>query len=145
MRKLVLFSTIAVFLFALTACGGGGKYADAKKVVSEMIDITNNFLGDVEAAGDAQGVAKAIDNYADSMKSLAPKMKEMQEKYPELKDAKDEDMPAELKDVMMELEESMKKMMNPESGLAQKMMQYATDPVVMEAQKRLMEAMSELR
>ena len=145
MKKLILMATIGMFLFMATACGGGGKYADAKKVVEEMITVTNDFFNAVEAAEDAQAVAAAIDGYAESMKALAPKMKEMQEKYPELKDMKDEDMPAELQGVMKGLEESMKKMMSPESTIAKKMMQYATDPVVQEAQKRMMEAMSAMQ
>ena len=145
MKKLVLVATIGMFLFMLTACGGGGKYADAKKVVEEMITVSNSFFADIEAAEDAQAVANAIDAYAEGMKKMAPKMKEMQEKYPELKDAKDEDMPAELQGVMKDLEESMGKMMSPESEIAKKMVQYATDPLVQEAQKRLMEAMSAMQ
>jgi cell division protein FtsB len=90
MKKLILFATVVVFLFSLTACGGGGKYADAKRLMEKQVQLFEDFINALDKAGSANDVAAALNDFSDEMQKMVPQMKELQEKYPELKDAKDE-------------------------------------------------------
>jgi biopolymer transport protein ExbB/TolQ len=138
MKKYFALVMVVVFLSMLFACGGG-KFADARKVIDKWADATNSFVSDLENANDAASTAAAINAYADEMKALAPEMKKMQEKYPEIKDPKNP--PEELKEAMAKMEEVMPKMMSA----MMKLTQYAQDPAVMEAQKKLGEAMQDVQ
>lgn len=136
MKKFVSLSTIAVFVIVLFACGGGGKYGDAKKAMENFISATEDFVAALENADDGKTVAAAINSYADVMKDVGAEMKALTEKYPELKDQKNP--PEELKDVAKKMEEVMPKMM----GAMMKLAKYAEDPDVMAAQKKMQEAMA---
>ena len=138
MKKLFTLVTIVVFLSMMFACGGG-KYAEAKKVMEKFISITNDFVSDMEKADDADSTAAAINAYADEMADLSADMKKVQEKYPEIKDQ--ENPPEELKELSAQMEEVMPKMM----AAMMKLAKYAQEPAVMEAQKKLQQAMGELR
>ncbi|MCK4943498.1 MAG: hypothetical protein KAS65_07970 [Candidatus Aminicenantes bacterium] len=138
MKKLFTLVTIFVFLSMMFACGGG-KYADAKKVMGKFISITNDFVSDMEKADDADSTAAAINAYAHEMEHLSADMKKIQEKYPEIKDQ--ENPPEELKELAGQMEEVMPKMM----AAMMKLAKYAQEPAVMEAQKKLQQAMGELR
>ena len=137
MKRVLSFLTVVVFVSMLMGCGGG-KYADAKKVMGDFISATNDFVSGLEKADDASGTAAVINAYADDMKGITAEMKKIQEKYPELKDQKNP--PEELKDVVAQMEEVMPKMM----GAMMKLAKYAQDEEVMAAQKKLQEAMAEL-
>lgn len=138
MKKLFTLLTILVFLSMMFACGGG-KYADAKKVMGKFISITNDFASDMEKADDADSTAAAINAYADGMSALSPEMKKIQEKYPEIKDQKNP--PEELKELAGQMEEIMPKMM----AAMMKAAKYSQEPAVMEAQKKLQQAMGAMR
>ena len=138
MKKYVALLSVVVFLSMLLACGGG-KYADAKKVIEKWMGATTDFVADLDNVKDAAGAAAAINAYADTMKALAPEMKKIQEKYPEMKDQKNP--PEELKEIVAQMEEVMPKMMSA----MMKLTQYAQDPAVQEAQKKLGEAMQEIQ
>jgi hypothetical protein len=135
MKKLVLCATVGLFLIGVIACGGGGKYADAKALIEDTLDATETFIAACDKIKNVDDAIAAVTDYAEAMKELQPKIKEMQEKYPELKDEKNP--PEELKDLMKRTEEVMPKIM----GAMGKLMQYASDPKFMEAQKKLGEAM----
>lgn len=142
MKKIVLAATVGLFLFSLAACGGGGKYAEAKKLTEKQVSLFEGFISDLDSAGNAGDVATALNNLSDEMQKLIPQMKELQEKYPELKDAKNEEMPEELKPIMEKME---KEIMPKFIGAFAKVGQYASDPAVMEASQKFQKAMSELR
>jgi hypothetical protein len=138
MKKLLSFSTLAIFVLMLFACGGGGKYADAKKAMENFISATEDFVADLEKADDGKSVAVAINSYAEVMKDVGAEMKALAEKYPEIKDQKNP--PEELKAVVKKMEEVMPKMM----GAMMKLAKYAEDPDVMAAQKKMQEAMASM-
>jgi len=138
MKKLFTLLTIVVFLSMMFACGGG-KYADAKKVMGKFISITTDFASDMEKADDADSTAAAINAYADGMSALSPEMIKVQEKYPEIKDQANP--PEELKELAGQMEEIMPKMM----AAMMKAAKYSQEPAVMEAQKKLQEAIGALR
>ena len=138
MKKLFTLLTILIFLSMMFACGGG-KYADAKKVMGKFISITNDFASDMEKADDADSTAAAINAYAHEMEHLSADMQKIQEKYPEIKDQ--QNPPEELKELAGQMEEIMPKMM----AAMMKAAKYAQEPAVMEAQKKLQQAMGELR
>lgn len=137
MKKLVLILTVVVFLVGMIACGGGEKYGDVKAVMNDLADAFDGFGIAMEKAEDGKAVVAAINDFADKMKTLQPKMEEIKKKYPDLKGQ----TPEELKEVMKKMEEAGQKL-----GTAMgKIMQFATDPAVMEAQKKLQEAMLALK
>ena len=138
MKKVLTILTVVIFMSMMMACGGG-KYADAKKVMEKFIGATNDFVADLEKAEDADSTAAAINAYADDMAALAPEMKKVQEKYPEIKDQSN--MPEELTATAKQMEEVMPKMM----AAMMKLAKYAQEPAVMEAQKKLQAAMGDLR
>lgn len=130
MKKLFSVLVVGLLLIAF-ACGGGGKYAEAKKVMQGIVDTTENFVADVEKAGSADDVASAINTFADEMKKFKTKMEELQEKYPELKDQTE--VPEDIKSLTEKLAGMQAKMM----GAMTKAQQYMTDPKVQEALKKL--------
>ncbi|MCK4760886.1 MAG: hypothetical protein KAW12_01715 [Candidatus Aminicenantes bacterium] len=115
------------------------KYADAKAVMEKQFAAFDEFGAACEKAGNAEDVAAAIDKFTAAMKDLTPKMKELQEKYPDL--MKQTEPPDELKESLQRGEEASKKL---STGM-QKAMQYATDPKVQEAQKKLVETMKAIQ
>lgn len=132
-----LFSLLVVGLFLLAyACGGGGD--DPKSVANATADAFEALVNDVDGANSADDVVAAINKFADKMKELKPKIKALQEKYPELKNmGKGDEVPAEFK----EANERMTKLGPKLIGLFGKLQKYDADPKVVEAQKKLQEAM----
>ncbi len=135
MKKLILLVTLGLFLMGILACGGG-KYADAISLTEEAVDAMENYCTGLEKADNAKDVAAVINKFSDTMAALKPKMDELQKKYPELKNNKD--VPEEMKAITKRMEEVVPKMM----GASAKMMKYATDPAVLEATKKMQEAMA---
>lgn len=123
-------------LLALVGNGCAGKYADVKKANADFVKITESYVADLEKAGDAKAVAKAMNKFADEMGKMWPKMQKLSEKYPELKDR--DNPPEELKESQKAAEEVGKKM----GATFMKIMPYMKDPEVVKAQKRLSEAMT---
>jgi uncharacterized coiled-coil DUF342 family protein len=132
-----LFSLLVVGLFLLAyACGGGGG-DDPKSVMNAAADAFEALVNDLDGADSADEVVTAINKFADKMKELKPKIKAMEEKYPELKNMGKGEMPEEYKDIENRMKELMPKLI----GLFGKLQKYAADPKVIEAQKKLQEAM----
>lgn len=133
MKKVLLIATLSVFLVGLIACGGGGKYADAKALMEDGIKTFDTFAADMEKAGDAKAVAAAMTTFGEKMKEFAEKGKEMEKKYPDMKN----NPPEELKELMEKFKASTMKM----QGAMTKVMQYASDPAVAKAMEAMKGAM----
>ncbi len=139
MKNLVLFTVVVGLLVFVFACGGGDS---PKAVMNDYLSCMEDFSSTINNAKDADGVVAAINKFSNGMKDLVPRMKAMQEKHPELKTmGMDGKMPEEFKQFAERSKEIGTKMM----GIFGKIGQYATDPKVMEAQKKLQEVMSSLK
>lgn len=106
------------------------KYADLTNTLRDTMEVVDEFVDALNAAGSGEQVAAAVDTYADKMEELEPRLEAIEEKYPEINDTK---YPEELAEVMEEY-----------SGLGEKMaeamnvlMQYMMDPAVQEAMERM--------
>jgi hypothetical protein len=135
MKKSLLIPFVCALAIPLLMAGCGGKYADAKKVNNEYIELMQRYIDDLDKTENAKQAADAIRRFADGMEKLWPRMRELSEKYPELKDTNNP--PEELMETQAKAQEMGKKM----AGAMMKIMPYLSDPEVREAQKRLQEAM----
>lgn len=123
-----------VLAFTLLACGASPEN-QAIKLNAEFVALTEAYVAELDEAGDAKSVAKAMNNYADGLERVMPKMRELSEKHPELKDqTKYSD---ELKAAQKESEAVAQKMV----GTFMKTMQHSRDPEVKAAQERIGNAM----
>ncbi|MFC2167237.1 hypothetical protein ACFLQZ_04665 [Acidobacteriota bacterium] len=141
-RGWITFLSLAVFVFAITACGGGGdakvgggKYSDIKPIMKKFNENTEKWIESMEKADTAKKVAAALSDYVNTMKELQVKMTEMEAKYPELTNMSDP--PEELKEEAAKMEEVMTKMM-PTMIKAQ---QFSNDPDVQKALEAFQEVM----
>jgi hypothetical protein len=135
--KWMIVLCVVVFIFGTIACGGG-KYADAKKVIAKSNKVLEGFLGEMDKADNAEAVAAAITGFTNEMEKIAPEMKKLEEKHPELKGSQG---------IPPELGEEGKKMMELWGKFASVMMkiqQFADDPEVQKAQEKLENIMSGL-
>lgn len=137
MKKLFSVLVVGLLLIAF-GCGGGGKYADAKKVMQDSIDTMETFANALEKADSADAVAAAMNDFSDGMEKIIPKLKEMMEKYSELKDPGK--TPEDLKEIMGKMTAVQAKMGQVQS----KIQQYASDPKVQAATMKLMGVMSKM-
>ena len=135
MKRGLFLSLLCALAVSFLIAGCGGKYADAKKVNQEYMDLVQGYVDDLDKTESAKDAAKAINRFADDMEDLWPKMKALSEKYPELKDRNN--VPEELKEMQAEAAEVGKKM----GSSMMKLMPYMNDPDVQKAQKRLQELM----
>jgi hypothetical protein len=137
MRKLLTVFAFLGLLVYINSCGGGGD--NPKAVMNDYFNVMDGFIAGMEKAETADDVVAAINKLSDGMKDLAPRMKALQENYPELKNMGNQGkLPEEFK----EFEEKIKEMGPKMMGLTAKMMKFASDPKVMEAQKKMTEAMT---
>jgi hypothetical protein len=111
--------------------GCEGKYADAKKINQEYIDLLEAYITGLDKADNANAAAKAINNFADGLEDLWPRMQKLSEKYPELKDSSN--TPEELKESQKKADEMGLKM----ASSMMKVMPFMADPKVQKAQERL--------
>ena len=133
MKKLFVYATAGLFLIGLVACGGG---SSEKATMEKMVSVFEDYVTDIEKVESADDVVAAIEKFSAGMEKLKPELQAMKEKY-EGKDFMKEP-PPELADVSKKLGEVMGRMM----GASMKLMKYANDPKVQEAQKKLAEAMA---
>jgi len=121
---------IGFLVVAFVVSGCAGKYADVKKVNGRFVKATEAYVSDLEDAGSAKDVARAMNSYADEMEDIWPQMKKLNEKYPELKDQKNP--PKELAESQKQAEATGMKM----AATFMKIMPYMNDPAVRKAQER---------
>jgi hypothetical protein len=136
MKKTALFLCIAVLALGLAGCKGGGKYSDVIKVMDKYVASIEKFAATLDGAKSADDVVAGLDALTTTTKTLAPEMKAFETKYPEFEHQ--ENPPVELKPIMDKVMAASTKMM----GAMNKVMQYAQDPKVQEAQQRYQEAMA---
>ena len=136
MKKNLWISAICLVLlmFVLNSCGGG-KYSDVISLNHQFGKLMEQYANDIDKAGNAKDVAKAMNRFSDSAEKLVPKMKKISEKYPELKDK--DSQPKELEESRKQGEAAGKKM----GATFMKIMPYQEDPEVMKAQKRMSSVM----
>jgi DNA repair ATPase RecN len=131
-----LFSVMVLGLLLLAyGCGGGDS---PKAVVEKMLNISENFAADMDKAGSADEVVKAIEKFSDDIKDIEADLKKIKEKYPNLSKG---EMPEEFK----EFEERFKKFGANMIGLGAKLGQYMRDENVMKAMKKMQDAMKALQ
>jgi hypothetical protein len=115
------------------------KYADAKKVLTQFADLTEDYVKNLNSAEGAEIVAKALDGYTTPMKDVVPELVKILKKYPELKD--ETTHPEELRPLMKRFNKVFQNLI----AASAKVMKYASDPAVQEANKRYKETMSALK
>jgi len=134
----IILLCVVVVAVGITACGGGGKYADAKKVITKSNTVLADFLEKMNSVDNAKDAAAAMNSFTDEMEKIVPEMRELEKKYPELGGGQS---------VPEELGEEGKKMMElwgKFGSIMTKIQQFADDPEVDKAQKRLQTVMSGL-
>lgn len=133
--KVMIWITLVVFTAAFTACGGGGgKYADAKKVMGKLIEAMDTHVAELDKADNAKDFAKGIRSMAKTLAELKTDMEELDKKYPELKDL--DSPPPELAEEAAQIEALGEKMRT----IMMKMMQFGEDPDVQAAMEELNKA-----
>jgi len=135
MKKMNKLIVVVIVLLGFVWGCGQGKYDDVVEVNDEFISVVQDYIDRLNKAQKGKDIAKAMNKYADAFKKIGPKMKEINEKYPELITAKD--LPEKVK-------QSQAKATQIGMDLASsfmKIMQYMNDPEVVEAQKRMGDAM----
>jgi chaperonin cofactor prefoldin len=121
----------AVFVVGTFFCGGGGKYADAKKAMAKSNQALEAFLEGMEKAENADQVAKVLDDFNKKMGTIMPEMRKLEEKYPELMNR--QQVPPELGEVGQKTMELWMKFPN----VLMKAQQYADDERVQKAMDEL--------
>jgi hypothetical protein len=128
--KWIVLLCVVVFIAGIMACGGG-KYADAKKVMEKSNKVMEDFLEEMEKAENAKEVAAVLTDFTKAMQKITPEMKKLEEKYPEL--AKGQSPPPELGEIGQRMAELWSKF----ASVMMKMQKYADDPEVQKAQEEL--------
>ncbi len=137
MKHLMSVLAILGLMLIVTGCGDS-----PKAVLNDTFDTLEGFMTDMEKAGSADDVVKAIESFHKKMLDLKPRVEKLQKEKPELfKGMKGGKMPEEFKEFDKRIEALKPKFM----GIMQKMMKYASDPKVQEAQKKLEEAMKSMK
>ena len=137
-NRIYLHSAICiVIIFGLFACGGG-KYAEAEKVMKKQADIGIAYVNDLERANSAKDVAKAIDTYTDEMEELIPDINKMMKDLPEV--LNQEAPPKELAEESAQVAEASEKIQKA----SKKLFQYITNPEVQKALERMSVVMQKL-
>lgn len=127
--------TILMFL----ACAGGGRYQDVITVYTQFTDAMEEYLINLEKAGDAPSVARAIDTYAQKMEDWAPALKRIKTENP------DWDDPSKMPDEIKPLNAKAERLAKALAGTFIKTMQYIDYPEVRKANGRLQRAMMKMQ
>ncbi len=130
LKKWMVLSCAVAFIVGTMGCGGG-KYADAKKLMKESNKIMENFLAGMEKAENAKEVATVLNDFAKAMQKIKPEMEKLEEKYPELTNR--QSPPPELGEIGVKTMELWSKF----PSVMMKAQKYADDPEVQKAQEEL--------
>ena len=81
MKKNLWISAICLVLlmFVLNSCGGG-KYSDVISLNHQFGKLMEQYANDIDKAGNAKDVAKAMNRFSDSAEKLVPKMKKISDR-----------------------------------------------------------------
>lgn len=93
-KKWLIFVCAAAFIAGSLSCGGGGKYGDVKKMLTNSNKVLEAFIEDMGKADSAEQVANILTDFNKAMGKLMPEMRLLEEKYPEL--LKGQEIPPEL-------------------------------------------------
>jgi len=126
--KWIVLLCAVVFIAGTMACGGG-KYADAKKVMEKSNKVMEDFLGGMEKAENAKEVAAALTDFTKAMQKITSEMKKLEEKYPELSNR--QSPPPELGEIGQKMIELWSKF----PSVMMKIQQYSDDPEVQKAEE----------
>lgn len=136
MKKLMTGIVVCLLTAAGLGCGGGGKYAEAQKLIGEQTGAMEKFTAAMDKAGSADQAAAALNSLAAAMEKMGPRMAEVMKNHPEIKGQ--QEPPEEIKASMEKMEKAAMGFMGALMKAAQ---QYGEDPQVQAAQERLQKAM----
>ncbi len=132
-KRFITAGLALVFMGAvLVGCGSKGKYAEEKELLQNMAKAMNSLTAALEKGESGKDVAKALNDFAATMKGYSAAMEKMKNKYPNMKET-----PKELEAEVKAMEEATKKMM----PLMMKATKYAKDPDVMKAMMNMKNVM----
>lgn len=107
------------------------KYADAKKVTIKYLDAMEKYASAMENANSPEAFVRAVDDFVEEIDRLTPEMEEIEQKYPELTDMTTP--PAEMEDLAQRMNVLSQRLVAAQN----KLMQYASDPNVQRALRKL--------
>ena len=131
MKRFALAVFGLILGFGMIIGCGGGEYDEVIEYNDQFVSITKAYVNGLNTAENGKDVAKAMNKFADEFKKLVPKMNEVNQKFPELQQMKD--LPKEL----IESQEEAQAVGMEFASSFMKTMQYAMEPEVAEAQKRM--------
>lgn len=133
-KHFLLFTSTLFVIVSFISCGTSiGKYSDVRSLMKESIAAQETLIKNIDAATNANDIAKAINSYADAIEVMQPKINQLQSKYPELNE-ENARMPKELLDLEQKQAALSQKLT---SSMTEKMLKYSTDKEVMKASMRL--------
>ncbi len=117
-------------------------YGEVKTYLGEISAVYESFITGISTAESAADVAAAINAFTSGMVPLIAKGKDLERKYPELKLKDSRSTPAELAEEMKKFEDLTRRFMT--KSVMDKMVKYASDPLVQKAQKDMNEKLKGL-
>ena len=137
MRIYGIFAALLFMTFLVSGCGSDGS-SEAKSIIKNQADVTEDYVNGLADAKSAEDVVKAIKHYTEGMKRLIPELKEFQEKYPEYKQGQ---MPSGMEADVKRLEAVSAKI----PGVMMKVTSYMMDGKVQAAMAQMGEEMGKLQ
>ncbi len=137
MKKRVLVAVVMLAALGAVSCGFW-KYSDVKAHINEMIEYQYRYIEKLEKAEKGEDVARALNEYIDTMIRFSTDWQKLTEKYPELK--KDE-VPDALKGYFKKLNETIFIVRSRVEGPLNR---YSLHPEVLKAHKRYTEKILQL-
>ncbi|MFH1037939.1 MAG: hypothetical protein V1789_04615 [PVC group bacterium] len=124
MKMTAVVVSMAALLACLSGCGGG-KYADAEKVINRQYEMMDAFTIEVDKAEEAAQVIAALKKFQKTAEGAREEMMQLTKKYPELMTK--ENAPEELQEVVKKMDEMMPRFINAMMKIGQ---QYGDNPEV---------------
>lgn len=137
MKKFFALLFAGVFILTFINCGGDSN--DPKAVMSDLVDIVENGISDLEGADTADDAIAIFEKYGKQIKDMEPRIKAAMEKSPEFKNINpmQGNFPEEFKDEGERFKQLTPKLM----GLMQKMQEWGKDPKFKDALKKIGESL----
>ncbi|MBL0713082.1 MAG: hypothetical protein JJV98_05220 [Desulfosarcina sp.] len=128
----------AIVMFSMLMACGGGKEAEARKIMADHAQIMETYAGSLEKAESAADCASAIDTFTDQMEKMMPRFKDFEKKHPDFFQAGGESPPG--------LEKEHQRMVHGTDKLqaaSMNMIKYMMDPQVQSAMQRMAAVMQQ--